>query len=82
MNEDHIELKGRPYKLRSIDFGPEWGIYYLASMQLEKLLWDTDHGYTSDEAQSVDELICYFIPTHYFKLPDEALRDKILDEVP
>jgi hypothetical protein len=76
MNEDHVELKGRLYKLRLIDFGPEWGTYYLASMQLEKLLWDTDHGYTSDEAQSVDELIFYFIPIHYFKLSDDELQKK------
>ncbi len=36
---------------------------------------------TLAEARYVDEEIFYFIPTHYFRLNDTELRDKILDEL-
>lgn len=81
MYKDYVEFNGRLYALRLIDFGPEWGIYFVGSAQLLSLLWDDDSGYTSDEAQWVDELIFYFIPTHYFKLSDDELRDRILSEI-
>lgn len=78
---DSVEFQGRIYKLRLIDFRPEWGRYFVASTQLNQLLYDHNTGYTSDEARSVDELIFYFIPTHYFKLSDFRLRKKIPDEI-
>lgn len=81
MYKDYVEFNGRRYVLRLIDFGLEWGNYFVGSAQLLSLLWDDDSGYTSDEAERVDELIFYFIPTHYFKLSDAELRDKILGEI-
>ncbi|MBX3294884.1 MAG: hypothetical protein KF762_04170 [Acidobacteria bacterium] len=81
MYKDYVELNGRLYALRLIDFGSERGVYFVGSAQLLSLLWDDDSGYTSDDAKWVDELIFYFIPTHYFKLSDVELRDKILDEI-
>ena len=79
--EYKVEFKGKLYGLRLIDFGEEWGIYYVASAQLMWLLLNNDCSYTSDEARHVDELIFYFIPAHYFRLSDDELRDKILDEI-
>jgi hypothetical protein len=81
MMKDRVEFRNRLYNLRLIDFGEDWGVYFVASIQLERLLWDNEYGYTSDEAQWVDELIFYFIPAHYFKLYDDELRDKILGEL-
>ena len=81
MFKDYVEFNGRLYALRLIDFGKGWGEYFVGSTQLQSLLWDDDSGYTSDEAERVDELIFYFIPTHYFKLSDAVLRDKILAEI-
>jgi len=78
---DRVEFGGRYYKLRLVDLGDGWGINFVASNQLEHLLWDNDRGYTCDEAQSVDELIFYFIPTHYYRLSDDVLRDRILREI-
>lgn len=80
MYRDYVEFKGRLYALCLIDFGPEWGSYFVGSAQLHALLWDDNNGYTCDQAKWVDQLIFYFVPTHYFKLSDDALRDKILDE--
>jgi len=78
---DRVEFKGRQYRLRIIDLGKEWGINTVASTQLNDLLFDDQYGYTCDEAIYVDELIFYFIPTHYFRLSDELLRDRILSEI-
>jgi len=75
---DYIEFNHRFYKLRSIDFGEGWGQYFVGSTQLEKVLWDDELGYTSPEAESVDEQIFFFIETHWFKLLDNELRDKVL----
>ncbi len=78
---DSVEFQGRIYRLRLIDLRPKWGRYFVASTQLNLLLYDDLYGYTSDEAGWVDELIFYFIPIHYFKLSDFQLRKKILDEL-
>ena len=44
-------------------------------------LINEDQSYTCAEARYVDELIFYFVPIHYFKLSDDELRDKILEEI-
>ena len=81
MSKYRVEFKGRVYALRLIDFGKDWGNYFVGSIHLNYLLFDEDEGYTCDQAQYVDELIFYFIPIHYFKLSDDELRDKILKEI-
>ncbi len=81
MYRDQVQFNGGFYNLRLIDFGDDWGVYFVASIHLEHLLWDDEHGYTCEQARYVDELIFYFIPAHYFKLDDDALREKILDEI-
>ena len=81
MLRDSIQFQGKPYIVRLIDFGKDRGKYYAASTLLLRLLLHDDCSYTSDEARYVDELIFYFIPTHYFKLLDDNLRDKILSEI-
>lgn len=81
MFKDRVEFNGRLYNLRLINFGDDWGVYFVASLQLERLLWDEDCGYTSNKAQAVDELIFYFIPTHYFRFSDIDLRERILSEI-
>ena len=81
MYADQVKFKGRKYRLRIIDFGGEWGVNSVASTQLNDLLFDDQCGYTCEEASFVDDLIFYFIPTHYFRLPDELLRDRILSEI-
>ena len=81
MPKDGVEFKGRNYALRLIDFGENWGNYFVGSMHLEYLLINEDQSYTCNEARSVDELIFYFVPAHYFKLSDAKIRDKILDEI-
>lgn len=81
MMKDAVEFKGRLYALRLLDFGEDWGKYFVASIHLEHLLLDEHWGYTCEEARYVDELIFYFVPAHYFKLSDNDLRDKILEEI-
>ncbi|MEK7282127.1 MAG: hypothetical protein AAB037_07255 [Chloroflexota bacterium] len=76
---DKVEYLDRLYKLRLLHFGDDWGgPYWVASSQLGRIVWDDEKGYPSYEAQRVDELIFFFIPAHWFKLPDKELRDMIL----
>lgn len=81
MYKDKVEFKNRLYNLRLIDFGEGWGNYFVGSTQLLGLLLNEDQSYTCEEAIVVDELIFYFVPTHYFKLSDRKLRDRILSEI-
>lgn len=81
MYRERVEFQGRHYALRLIDFGKDWGNYFVGSVHLEHVLISDDQTYVCDEAQWVDELIFYFVPAHYFKLSDDALRDKILEEI-
>ncbi len=81
MQRDRIAYKDRLYNLRLIDFGEAWGNYFVASTQLLSLLLDGDCSYTCDEASYVDEEIFYFIPTHYFRLPDDKLKERILSKI-
>lgn len=76
-----VEFKGRYYYFRLIDFGPGWGNYYVASVQLERLLWNDEHGYTCDEARWVDEMVFYYVGTNYLRLCDDELRRTILEEL-
>lgn len=57
------------------------GNFFVGSTQLFQQLLNDDQSYTCIEAIGVDELIFYFVPTHYFKLPDRDLRDIILHEI-
>lgn len=81
MYRDRVEFKNRLYNLRLIDFGEDWGNYFVGSAQLLTLLLNEDQSYTCEEARGVDELIFYFVPAHYFKLSDRKLRDRILSEI-
>ncbi len=81
MGKHRVGLRGRWYNLRLIDFGEGWGVYFVASTQLLNLIHDEESGYICDEAIGVDELIFYFLPTHYFRLSGKDLRDRVLSEL-
>ena len=81
MQYDSIEFKGRSYRLRTLDFGEDFGVYNVASLHLDRLLVDELGSYTSREAKFVDEQIFYFIPPSQFRLSDEKLRSTILSEI-
>ena len=81
MYRDRVEFRNRLYNLRLIDVGDDWGNYFVGSTQLLSLLSNEDQSYTCEEAVGVDELIFYFVPTHYFKLSDQKLKDRVLEIV-
>lgn len=76
-----IEFSGRSYRIRTIDFGGDFGVLNVASEHLNELLFDSTGQYRSEEAESVDEQIFYFIPSASFGLSDEKLRRKVLNEI-
>lgn len=81
MRTDSISFKGRPYRIRTLDFGGEFGINNIASEHLNELLIDSTGQYRSNEAESVDEQIFFFVPAASFRLSDDKLRTKILAEI-
>ncbi len=81
MKVDSITFCGRPYRLRTLDFGIEFGSNNVASEHLNGLLIDSNGQYRSREAESVDEQIFYFVPAALFRLSDDKLRRKILAEI-
>ena len=81
MNNDTANFMGKSYGLRALDFGGEWGVLSVASHDLNALLIDDSGQYTSNEAQTLDEGIFYFIAPAEFGLSDELLTTKILREI-
>lgn len=81
MRYDSIEFRGRSYRLRTLDFGKEFGVYNVASEHLNDLLIDATGQHRSEEAESIDEQIFYFVPAASFRLSDDKLRTKILAEI-
>ncbi len=81
MRIDSIEFRGRPYRIRTIDFGGEFGVLNVASEHLNELLVNSTGHFRSSEGESVDEQIFYFIPAASFRLSDDKLRKKILAEI-
>lgn len=78
---ESIQFNGRDYKTRTLDFGGEFGVLTVASITLDRLLMTDDENYVSSEARFVDEQIFFFISASDFKLSDEALATKILQEI-
>ncbi|MCC6452164.1 MAG: hypothetical protein IT171_04690 [Acidobacteria bacterium] len=81
MQFDSIEFSGRHFRLRTLDFGPGHGVLNVASEHLSDLLLDEAGYYRSNEAESVDEQIFFFVPAASFRLSDDKLRTKILAEI-
>jgi hypothetical protein len=81
MYKDKVSFRDRLYNLRIVDFGEDWGNYYVGSTQLLARLVNDDQSYTCDEAHAVDEMIFYFVPAHYFKFSDSRMRQQILREI-
>lgn len=81
MRYDSIEFKKRSYRIRTLDFGSEFGVVNVASEHLNELLINSTGQYRSKEAESVDEQIFYFIPAASFRLADDKLRIKVLSEI-
>ena len=81
MRSDSIEFNKRWYRIRTLDFGVEFGINNVASEHLNDLLMDSTGQYRSREAESVDEQVFYFVPTTSLRLSDNELRSKVLGEI-
>jgi hypothetical protein len=81
MTNDAIQFNGKWYGLRLLDFGEDWGNYFVASRHLDCLLVDETGRYISSEARTVDEEIFYFISPAEFRLSDAVLTAKILKEI-
>lgn len=79
--EGWISFCDRPYKVREIDLGKDWGTNLVASERLGELLDCSRNTAQSEFARYVDEKIFFFIPRHWFKLSDQQLQEKILRQI-
>lgn len=79
--KESIQFNGKDYRTRTLDFGEEFGILTIASTTLDRLLMTGSEDYVSKEAKHVDEQIFYFIAASDFRLSDENLVEKILENI-
>jgi len=57
---DTIKFETKTFKIREIDL-PKFGNVVISTTTLNQLLMNDDGGYTSNEAEMVDEQIFYFV---------------------
>jgi hypothetical protein len=73
MTIEAIEFNKKEYTLRDIEL-PEFGFVYIAGTSLQELLFDKDSLPISDEAESVDEQIVFYIEDKFLNLSDKDLK--------
>jgi len=78
---DCIEFNGNKYTTRDVRLEEYKVTVKVASDVLDGLLFDPDTGYTSREAELIDELIYCFIPEDLMSAPDEEIAEYIYDTV-
>lgn len=75
-----IIFQNKKYKSRQLQI-TGWGNYYVASTRLERMLFDQNGRYKSEEAKNIDEQIFFYIKPFQFKLRDKELGKEILKDL-
>lgn len=69
---DTIRFENKVFKIRKIDL-PEFGNILISTTNLNQLLMNEDGGYTSGEAEIVDEQIFYFVDENEIEYEQDKL---------
>jgi hypothetical protein len=67
-----IEFENRQFKTRDVNVRNE-GIKAISSLELNKILFQENGDYKSDEARFIDEQIYFFVDSSKLKLDDRLL---------
>lgn len=78
---DYITFNGKDYMTRDIWLAEYKVSVKVAPEELDGLLFDEKEGYSSREAELLDELIYCFIPEELMEAPDEDIASYIYDKI-
>jgi hypothetical protein len=75
-----IRFQDQEYKGRNIVL-PEYGYVLIATTTLSAVLLDGNCNYTSEEAQTIDEQILFFVEDTEIGLPEEQFEQLLAQEL-
>jgi len=81
MTTDKVTFNGKEYKTRDVRLEEYKVTVKVAEEALDGILFDEEKGYSSREAELLDELIYCFVPDELMDAPDEAVAEYIYEKV-
>ena len=81
MTTDIVTFNGKDYKTRDVRLEEYKVTVKVAEGALDGILFGEEKGYSSREAELLDELIYCFVPDELMDAPDEAVAEYIYDKV-
>lgn len=78
---DFVTFNGKEYMTRDVWLEDYKVMVKIAPEELDELLFDPENGYSSREAELLDELIYCFVPDELLNAPDDAVAEYIYDKV-
>lgn len=80
MKMDTINFQNTKFKIREIEL-PKIGNVLISTTSLNELLLNTDDNYVSNEANTIDDNICFFVDNKEIELSDVELLNLIIKEI-
>lgn len=77
---DKISFNNIEFPIREIEH-PDLGIVFISVNSLNEILFNDDGSYFSNEAESIDDMIYYFVNDSEIKLLEKDLINLLLLEV-
>lgn len=81
MNTDKINFNGTEYITRDVYLSDYRVTVKVSTEDLDHAVFDRDSGYTSREAELIDELIFCYVPESLINSADEEIEEYIIDKV-
>lgn len=73
MMKEFFEYNGEKYPCKAVFFQNENVSYIIAQESLERILWNENGTYVSDETKSIDEQIFFFVPDEILNQSEELI---------
>jgi hypothetical protein len=81
MNTDKLIFNGAEYIIRDVYLSDYKVTVKVSTDELDHEVFDQDSGYTSREAELIDELIFCYVPETLINAGDAELEEYIIDKV-
>ena len=81
MTTEKVTFDGKEYKTRDVRLEEYKVTVKVAEEALDGILFDEEKGYSSREAELLDELIYCFVPDELMDAPDEVVAEYIYEKV-
>ena len=80
MNMDSISFNNIEFSIREIEH-PDLGMVFISVNSLNAILFNEDGSYFPNEAESIDDMIYYFVDDSEIKLLEKDLINLLVLEV-